>query len=86
MKVLEEGKWKKPWSAEVSCSEKECEAKLLVDESDVKAVDYSSPASYSVMCPVCKSKVVLSSSSVPKWVKCEADKKKMVSSGGSYFD
>ena len=86
MKVLAEGKWKMPWSLEVVCSEKECEAKLLVDEADVKAVDYSNPASYSVLCPVCNSKSSLCESSVPKWVKWEADKKKKVSSGGSSWD
>lgn len=80
MKVLEEGKWKMVWSVEVPCSEKECGAKLLVEEADVKAVYDSTPAKYSSECPVCGSVLFLSSASIPLRVKAVADKKKKWSS------
>ena len=83
MKVLAEGKWKKPWSMEVVCSEKDCGAKLLVEESDVKAVDNSSPADYFVKCAVCGEVVYVKAAFLPKWVKGDADKgKKYWNSGG----
>lgn len=40
MKVIKEGKWNLPWTAQMSCPT--CEAILLVEEKDVKPVDYSS--------------------------------------------
>ena len=55
MKVLEEGKWKMLWSMEVVCHEDQCGAKLLVEEVDVKGVNFSSPAKYSCKCAVCGS-------------------------------
>ncbi len=84
MKVLGEGKWKKPWSMEVVCAEKDCEALLLIEVADVSAVDNSSPASYSSVCMVCNSKIHLKSSSVPKWVKNASDSKKKYWSSGSW--
>ncbi len=80
MKVLEEGKWKMVWSVEVPCSQKECGAKLLVEEADVAPVDYSDPAKYSCVCPVCGSEISLLASSIPLRVKKVADKKKKWSS------
>ncbi len=77
MKVLEEGKWKMAWSMEVVCSEKQCGAKLLVEESDVTAVDYSSPAKYSCECAVCGSVLNLPPAEIPLRVKAVADKGKL---------
>jgi len=57
MKVLEE----KPWTVEAKC--KECGSTLLVEATDVKAVEYESGdcdyTSYSAQCAVCKSDVEL---------------------------
>ena len=74
MKVLEEGKWKNPWSFEAICSEKECGAKLLVDEGDVVAKDYS--RFYSVDCPICESNIVIPGNLIPVRVKRPIDKKR----------
>jgi hypothetical protein len=51
MKVLDQGKWQNPWTAEVICQQKQCGAKLLIEENDVKAPDYS--VSFTYTCPVC---------------------------------
>ena len=84
MKVLEEGKWKMVWSMELPCSEKECGAKLLAEEEDVKAVYNSSPAKYSCSCPVCGSVIYIPPSGIPLRVKAVADKSKMnFGSGGN---
>ncbi len=80
MKVLEEGKWKMVWSMELMCSEKECGAKLLVEEGDVKSVYDSSPAKYSAECPVCGSVLSLSPPLLPLRLKATVDKKKKWSS------
>lgn len=77
MKVLEEGKWKTPWSMEMVCSEKECGAKLLVEEADVKPVYNSSPAKYEAVCAVCGSKLSVPSALIPLRLKTEVDKNKM---------
>ena len=80
MKVLEKGKWEMPWSMEVMCAEKECGAKLLVEETDVKAVDYSSPSRYSAVCPVCCETLFVPAASLPLRVRKVADKSKKYSS------
>jgi hypothetical protein len=64
MKVLEEGKWKMPWSLEIVCKLDACSAKLLIEEADVKGVDYSGD-DYAVCCPVCGSSIKIESSAVP---------------------
>lgn len=76
MKVLEEGKWKMVWSMELMCSEKECGAKLLVEEGDVKSVYDSHPAKYLAQCPVCGSAFSLSPLLLPLRLKAAVDKKK----------
>ncbi|OGF38049.1 hypothetical protein A2482_00375 [Candidatus Falkowbacteria bacterium RIFOXYC2_FULL_48_21] len=52
MKVLEEGKWKNPWSGEYVCCEKSCGAKLLVEENDLLARFDKTDENYFV-CPIC---------------------------------
>lgn len=76
MKVLSEGKWNMIWSMEAMCSEKECGAKLLVEEGDVKSVYDSWPAKYSAVCAVCGSELSVPAPAVPLRVKAAADKKK----------
>lgn len=49
MKVIKEGKWNEPWSTEVDCPT--CEARLLVDEGDLKPYDNSQD--FYVHCPLC---------------------------------
>lgn len=78
MKVLEEGKWKNPWSLDVVCGEKECGAKLRVDEKDVKAVDYRND--YVVECPICGGNVSIAGHSIPLRVKRPLDNKRKYSS------
>jgi hypothetical protein len=53
MKVLKEGNWKNPWSMEMVCDEHDCGATLLVEEEDVKPVDYSKKKDYYAECLVC---------------------------------
>lgn len=65
MKVLEEGKWKNPWSAEAVCAEKSCGAKLLVEESDLKAVDYSSKNDFYAECAVCGGRILFDYADLP---------------------
>jgi len=76
MKVLEEGKWKMPWSMEMVCAEKECGAKLLIEEGDVLPTYNSSPARYEVVCAVCGSKLFVPPALIPLRVKTAVDKKK----------
>ena len=81
MKVLEEGKWKMVWSAEMVCAEKSCEAKLLVEESDVKAVDYSSKNDFYAVCAVCGSSLNVLASSLPLRMKKVLEASRKFSSG-----
>lgn len=64
------------WSMEVMCSEKECGGKLLIDEADIRAVDYSSPSKYSAVCAVCGEFISLAPPLLPKRTKEAVDKKK----------
>lgn len=50
MKVLKEGKWHVPWTAECAC--KTCEALVLVEEADVKPT-YDAPNTFYWVCSVC---------------------------------
>lgn len=74
MRLIEEGKWKKPWSIEVVCSEKECGAKLLVEEKDVKPVDYNS--GYYTECMICEAQIKITDNSIPLRMKVILDKKR----------
>ena len=84
MKVLDEGKWKSPWSVEAVCPEKCCGAKLLVDESDIKAVEYSSKNDFYAVCPVCSGHLSFGSSAIPARIARELNKKRKYSSGSSW--
>ncbi len=85
MKVLEEGKWKMVWSAEMVCSEKSCEAKLLVEEADVKAVDYSSSRNdFYAVCAVCGANMNVAASALPLRMKKELNAKRKYSSSSSW--
>lgn len=84
MKVLEEGGWRNPWSKEVQCSEKECGAKLLVDEKDVKPVDYGN--GYYVNCPICDQSVNFNAKDIPLRMRRELDKKRKCGSSSSNWD
>lgn len=63
MKVLEKGNWENPWSMEMNCSEKSCGAKLLVEEVDVKPVDYGSD--FYAECMVCGQHISILKNSLP---------------------
>lgn len=76
MKVLEEGKWKQVWSMEMSCPEKQCGAKLLVEEADVKPIDYSSKNDFYAECGVCGGSMNMTSDKVPIRMQKELNKKR----------
>lgn len=80
MKVLEEGKWKQMWSMEMVCPEKQCGAKLLVEEADVKAVNYSSRNDFYAECAVCGGSLVITSVMLPLRMSKELNKKRKYSS------
>ena len=80
MKVLKEGGWKMPWSMEAMCPEKECGAKLLVEEGDVSAVDYASQDEFSASCAVCGANIKISAAALPLRVKREKLKRKKYAS------
>jgi hypothetical protein len=80
MKVLEKGKWDMPWTAEVICTEKQCGAKLLVEEGDVCVVDYSSKNDFKVTCMVCGTTVYMSGKDIPLRVTRPLDQKRKYSS------
>ena len=65
MKVLKEGNWKQSWSMEAACPEQQCGAELLVEEEDVKAVDFSSRNDFFALCPICAQHVDVPSESLP---------------------
>lgn len=72
MKVIEEGKFKLAWTALVSC--KKCEAKLEIEEGDVKPVDYGN--GYHCACEVCGENIVLSDADLPLRIRAKCDKKR----------
>lgn len=74
MKVIKEGKWNVPWSAELSC--KTCEARLLVEESDVKARDYYNDG-FTFTCPLCGKVSVINGSELPLRVQEEKNKRRL---------
>ncbi len=67
MKVIKEGKWTVPWQQEVICTDKQCEAQLLIEETDVVAPDHSDL--FKAVCPVCGTSLVLNSSGLPRRIK-----------------
>lgn len=83
MKVLKEGKWNIPWTAEVSCST--CEAKLLTEEVDVKPVMYSN-SGYCCSCPVCSKSISLEGKLIAQRVREVVDAKRPYYSPGSPWD
>ena len=76
MKLLEEGNWKIPWSMEVICIEKGCGAKVLIEEKDVKPVDYDDAYRYYAVCMVCERNIYISEKDVPQRMKNVLDKKR----------
>ena len=79
MKVLAEGTWKNPWSGEFVCPTKSCGAKLLVEEADVKARDYST--GYVYKCPICGKDNLVPTDDLPQRIKEVLDRVRKVSSG-----
>ncbi len=77
MKVLEEGKWNRAWvPIEVVCKGNECGAKLLVEESDVKPIDYSSKNDFFAVCAVCGSHMSIDLSSMSLRMQRELNSKR----------
>jgi hypothetical protein len=74
MKILEQGIWKKPWSLEIRCDERSCGAKLLIEEGDIRAIDYDHD--YYVLCPICKHQMRIVAKDIPLRVSEPADKKR----------
>ena len=83
MKVIKEGEWKVPWSAEFTC--KTCKAVLLVGETDVVATNYKD-SGYHCICCICRKTVNVPSSSVPLRVREEKDKKRERYSSDGWYD
>ncbi len=79
MKILKEGKWNLPWTMEVDCPT--CEARLLVEEKDVKPT-YNLSGSFYCECAICKKRIDLKAKDLPLRVQEEVDKKRSWSSGG----
>lgn len=82
MKVLKEGKWNVPWTMEVDC--RTCEARLLVEEPDVKPVDNESTKYYCV-CAICGKHVDLPCKDIALRVRETVDKKRKFWSSGDPF-
>jgi predicted RNA-binding Zn-ribbon protein involved in translation (DUF1610 family) len=74
MKILEEGNWKNPWSKEYVCSQKQCGAKLLVEEQDVIAPDYRE--TFNFMCPLCGNTNIIANSDLPQRIKSALERKR----------
>lgn len=80
MKVLKEGTWKNPWSMEKVCPEKQCGAVVMVEESDLAAVDYSAYNDFYVECVVCGTKISFKPVEVPLRIQHMLNKKRKYSS------
>lgn len=74
MKVLAEGRWKMPWSMEAMCNQKQCGAKLLVEEGDVKPVHYE--YGFYAACTVCGTRINIPTSSLPLRIQEALNKKR----------
>ncbi len=77
MKVLKEGKWNVPWTTEASCPT--CEAKLLIEETDVKPV-FDEGHKYECLCVICGKSFNLKKDDIAQRVREAADKKRRYSS------
>ena len=84
MKVLEQGKWQNLWTAEVLCKQSQCGAKLLIEEDDVKAPDYSNGFTYT--CPICGAVNYLNENDVPLRVTMKAAKGRKPPECGGWRD
>lgn len=80
MKILKEGKWNLPWTMEADCPT--CEARLLVEEPDVKPTHNT--MAYFCACMICKKQINLSAKDLPLRVKEEVDKKRTWSSSSAW--
>jgi hypothetical protein len=76
MKVLKEGKWNNPWSGTYACPT--CEAELLVEERDVKPVDYST--GFTCACVVCGHAIKIPDKDLPLRVREGLERKRKYSS------
>lgn len=76
MKVLKEGKWNVPWSGKAKCPT--CEAELLVEEADVKPVDYG--RGFFCSCAICGKAITVEEDDLPLRVKEILNKKRKYSS------
>lgn len=72
MKVISEGKWKTLWQKECTCKTPQCGAKLLVEESDIKAPNYTSTFCYE--CAVCGTENPLPANNIPDRIKQQLNK------------
>jgi hypothetical protein len=68
MKVVKEGKWDNPWSAELSCGNDNCGATLLVEEGDVIPT-YDSRNKFHFICPICESVTYIPPANLPPRIK-----------------
>lgn len=80
MKIIKEGNWKMVWEMEMTCTEKSCGAVILVEEDDVKPIDYSSPDTYYCECVVCGSSVNVPKKDLPLRVQKKVNTHKKYSS------
>ncbi len=67
MKVLAEGKWKAPWLSERDCTTSQCGARLLVEEADLKAIDYTD--AFGFVCPICGKTIRIPAGEIPERIK-----------------
>lgn len=81
MKVLKEGKWHLPWSAEAVC--KACQATVLVEEGDVEPTFGEFNAFY-WRCPACDVCNEISEAAIHPRVKCEVEKRRQYSSSDDW--
>ena len=84
MKALEGGKWKMPWTIEAVCSEKQCGAKLLVEEKDVKPIDYSERNDFYAECAICGTQLHIPVASLPLRLQKILNKKRKYRSSLDY--
>lgn len=77
MKVIKEGKWNVPWTGNHICPT--CSAELLVEEADVKPVDYGS--GYFCSCPCCSKSIPIDGKDLCLRLKEALDRKRKYSSG-----
>ncbi len=82
MKVLKEGKWNVPWTMEVTCTT--CEAKLLVEEVDVKPT-YDTHNAFYCLCAICGKENKLLAKDITLRVREAVEKKRAYDRGG-YLD